>query len=51
LTPRRGELWWVSLDPTVGSEINKPRRCLVLSNNILNERRRTVTVVPLFKLS
>jgi mRNA interferase MazF len=47
LTPRRGEIWWVSLDPTVGSEINKTRPCLVLSNNILNERRRTVVVIPL----
>jgi mRNA interferase MazF len=47
LTPRRGEIWWVSLDPTLGSEINKTRPCLVLSNNILNERRRTVIVIPL----
>jgi len=47
LTPRRGEIWWVSLDPTLGSEINKTRPCLVLSNNIINERRRTVIVMPL----
>ena len=47
MTPRRGEIWWVSLDPSVGSEINKTRPCLVLSSNILNERRRTVVVIPL----
>ena len=35
------------LDPTVGSEIRKTRPCLVLTTNIVNERRRTVVVVPL----
>jgi mRNA interferase MazF len=45
--PRRGEVWWVRLDPTLGSEISKTRPCLVLSSNVLNERRRTVVVVPL----
>src|ERR1700722_9510596 len=44
---RRGEFWWVRLDPVMGSEIAKTRPCLILSTNILNERRRTVVVVPL----
>jgi mRNA interferase MazF len=43
----RGEVWWVRLDPTIGSEIAKTRPCLVLSSNIVNERRKTVVVVPL----
>lgn len=47
MTPRRGEFWWVRLDPTLGSEIKKTRPCLVLGTNVLNERRRTVVVVPL----
>ncbi len=47
MTPRRGEVWWVRLDPVLGSEIAKTRPCLILSSNILNERRRTVVVVPL----
>jgi mRNA interferase MazF len=47
LSPRRGEIWWVALDPTVGSEIRKTRPCVVVSVNVLNERRRTVIVVPL----
>ena len=47
MTPRRGELWWVSLDPTLGSEIRKTRPCVVMGTNVLNERRRTVVVVPL----
>jgi len=37
----------VGLDPTVGSEIKKTRPCLVLTTNIVNERRRTVVVIPL----
>ena len=45
--PRRGEVWWVRSAPAVGSEIAKTRPCLVLSTNIVNERRRTVVVVPL----
>ena len=45
--PDRGEIWWVSLDPTLGSEIRKTRPCVVISVRVLNERRRTVIVVPL----
>jgi len=43
----RGEIWWVNLDPTQGSEIEKTRPCLVLSHDTLNRLRRTVVVVPL----
>src|SRR5580704_19055749 len=45
--PRRGEIWWANLDPTVGSEIAKTRPCLVISNSVVNQHRRTVVVVPL----
>jgi mRNA interferase MazF len=45
--PRRGEIWWANLDPGVGSEVSKTRPCLVIGNSVLNERRRTVVVVPL----
>jgi mRNA interferase MazF len=45
--PRRGEIWWANLDPTVGSEINKTRPCVVISNSVVNEHRRTVVIVPL----
>jgi mRNA interferase MazF len=31
--PRRGELWQVNLDPTVGDEIGKARPCVVLSGS------------------
>lgn len=44
---QRGDIWWVSLDPTQGSEIKKTRPCLVLTHDTLNELRRTVVVIPL----
>jgi len=47
IIPDRGEIWWVALDPTLGSEIRKTRPCVVISVKVLNERRRTVIVVPL----
>jgi mRNA interferase MazF len=46
MTPQRGEVWWVSLDPTQGVEIRKTRPCLVLSANTVNRHRSTVVVVP-----
>jgi mRNA interferase MazF len=45
--PERGDIWWVALDPTLGSEISKTRPCVVISVKALNEKRRTVIVVPL----
>jgi mRNA interferase MazF len=47
IIPDRGEIWWVALDPTLGSEIRKTRPCIVISVKVLNERRRTAIVVPL----
>jgi mRNA interferase MazF len=44
---RRGEVWWVNLDPTRGGEIRKIRPALVLTADGLNRARRTVVVVPL----
>lgn len=48
---KRGDLWWVSLDPTQGAEIKKTRPCLVLSHDTINRLRRTVVVVPLSSAS
>jgi mRNA interferase MazF len=43
----RGDVWWVALDPTQGSEIKKTRPCVVLTHDTLNKLRKTVVVVPL----
>ena len=45
--PRRGEVWWVSFDPSVGGEIQKTRPALILSNNAANAALNRVTVIPL----
>jgi mRNA interferase MazF len=44
---RRGEIWWVCLDPAQGSEIRKTRPCVVVSAEQINQQRRTPVVVPL----
>jgi len=45
--PKRGEIYWVNLDPTVGSEINKTRPALVISNDSGNEYSRRVIIAPI----
>src|SRR5438552_18677547 len=43
----RGEVHLVRLDPTLGSEIQKTRPCLVISPDELNQHLRTVIVAPM----
>lgn len=45
--PRRGDIYWVDLDPTVGSEIKKVRPALVISNDSSNEILSRVIVAPI----
>jgi mRNA interferase MazF len=44
---KRGEIWLATLDPTVGSEIQKMRPCLIVSPDELNAHLRTVIVAPM----
>jgi mRNA interferase MazF len=44
---KRGEVWLVNLDPTVGSEIRKSRPCVVISPSELHDHLRTVIVAPM----
>lgn len=44
---KRGEIWLVNLDPTVGSEIQKSRPCVIVSPAELNDHLRTVIVAPM----
>ena len=44
---KRGEIWLVNLDPTLGSEIQKTRPCVVVSPPELNDNLRTVIVAPM----
>lgn len=43
----RGDVYWVDLNPTKGSEINKKRPCVIVSATPINRARNTVIVVPL----
>jgi mRNA interferase MazF len=44
---RRFEVYLVTLDPTLGSEIQKTRPCLVISPDEMNEHINTVIVAPM----
>ncbi len=42
--PKRGEIYLVNFDPTIGAEIRKTRPALILQNDIAN-RHSPITVV------
>ncbi len=44
---KRGEIWLVNLDPTVGNEIRKSRPCVVVSPPEMHDHLRTVIVAPM----
>jgi len=43
----RGEVWLVTLDPTVGSEIRKTRPCVIISPPEMHDYLHTVIVAPM----
>jgi mRNA interferase MazF len=45
--PLQDEVWLVSLDPTLGSEIQKTRPCLIISPDEMNRHLRTLIVAPM----
>ena len=45
--PSRHDVFLVSLDPVVGSEIKKTRPCVVVSPDEINDYLRTVIVAPM----
>ena len=44
IIPKRGEIYLVNFDPTIGSEIKKTRPALIVQNDIAN-RYSSVTIV------
>jgi mRNA interferase MazF len=45
--PRRGDVFWVALDPTRGTEIRKTRPAVIISNNSCNTHGARVVVLPI----
>ena len=44
---KRFDVYLVNLDPTIGSEIQKTRPCLVISPDEMNRNIRTVIIAPM----
>ena len=44
---KRGEVYWVNLDPAIGTEINKTRPALIVSPDDMNEVLPRVIIAPL----
>lgn len=47
LVVKRFEIYFINLDPTLGSEIKKIRPCVVLSPEVVNKALHTVIIAPL----
>jgi mRNA interferase MazF len=44
---KRGEVWWVNLDPSIGTEIKKTRPAVIVSNDSANKFLNRVQIIPL----
>lgn len=47
MNPVRGEIWWATLDPILGSEQGGRRPVLILQNDAISSFTTTILAVPL----
>jgi mRNA interferase MazF len=47
MVAQRFDVWLVALDPTVGSEIQKTRPCVIVSPDEMNAHIATVIIAPM----
>lgn len=45
--PKRFEVYWINLDPTIGAEVQKTRPCVIISPDSMNEGLHTVIIAPM----
>jgi mRNA interferase MazF len=43
---KRGDVWWVDFDPSVGTEIQKVRPAVIVCNSVASKKLPRVVVVP-----
>lgn len=46
-SPKRGDVYWVNLDPVVGTEVRKTRPAVIVSNDSCNRYGTRVVVLPI----
>ena len=47
ISVRRGEVWWIDYNHSVGGEVQKTRPAVIISNDYANQYTNRVQIIPL----